>query len=292
MSDSTTSLLNSLRAATNLSLADLADLNSLATSSPRLGASADEVLARNLWRDELQRFSVTLNDGALALDLQRPLRENRSLEAVRREREARELAAAKADSVKTATLSAVDQVRMARSGASGEASTSGTRASTSASSGFASTSSIVASKPVHTCFICQERVPHSITLSCHHRYCAPCLRELFVLATKDESLHPASCCTAKIPLYLVSNTVLTVQQTLAYSAASKETCAACKAPEHPSTQACAADGDDDAAAKLATQLRGTRCSKCHRVVMRNGGYPSIMCRCGASLTIEAEGARA
>lgn len=45
--------------------------------------------------------------------------------------------------------------------------------------------------------------------------------------------------------------------------------------QHDAKVACADDVDGDAALKLAAQVHGVRCPKCHRVVERNGGCPHV-----------------
>ncbi|GAA6009694.1 hypothetical protein JCM10207_004158 [Rhodosporidiobolus poonsookiae] len=308
-------LLASLRAATTLSLSDLRSLNDLATSSPRFGASQDELVARNLWREELRRFSATLDDREMARDLQEALRRGVGFETVRREREERSSAGARGlgdDSATTETSGDGDfqrriaQLHVSSSSAASPSSFSSafSRASTSASS-----SSAVGDK----CFVCMEHSHATILLPCGHRYCHHCLRQLFLLATKDESLNPARCCGVTFSSHFFKRCCgVTTAEQVAYEQAVVEfetknrlycsnktcsaflgeatrftkslhivtclkcytqTCSVCKSPAHPSTTACAADSDDLAAGKLATQVHGARCRRCQRVVERNGGCP-------------------
>ncbi|GAA6009692.1 hypothetical protein JCM10207_004157 [Rhodosporidiobolus poonsookiae] len=313
-------LLASLRAATTLSLSDLRSLNDLATSSPRFGASQDELVARNLWREELRRFSATLDDGEMARDLQEALRRGVRVETVRREREERSSAGAgglgdDSDSTETSGDSDIER-RIAQLHVS-----SSSTASTSSSSAFPSKTGNAGSFTASVglvCFVCLERTSTSTMLACGHRYCADCLKQLFLLATKDESLNPASCCKISIPpsyaklspaelgnytsaavefktknrLYCSNNTCSTflgeatsITSSLHIVTCPKcytQTCSVCKSPAHPSTTACAADSDDLAASKLAAQVRGVRCDSCERVVERNGGF---ICLCGEDLRI-------
>ncbi|GAA6040853.1 hypothetical protein JCM8097_007748 [Rhodosporidiobolus ruineniae] len=315
------SLLASLRTATNLSLAELADLNEAAFSSLSPFASLDARVSRQLWRDELGTFARTLEDRQFAADLQVALRENRTVEAVRRERETR------ARTATTQAMGATGHMNVGGFviGTSTSASTISTSRTTLAatSSSSASTSISCASKP-NSCFICFEPSSMSILLPCGHRYCPSCLRSLFLAATKDESLNPASCCKKPVLSSTVydSRLALSTQERTAYTNSIAEfatknrlycanqtcssflgkasdggarmiscwncgqrTCSSCKSPEHPSNIASAADSDDSAAAKLATSLYGKRCTRCSRVVVRNGGCPHVVCICGTDLEI-------
>ncbi|BGP19439.1 hypothetical protein JCM10213_000678 [Rhodosporidiobolus nylandii] len=302
--------LNSLQAATRISLDELRDLNALATSSPRFGAGQDELVARDLWRQELERFSRMIGDRQMAQDLQQALRENRSVEAVRREREERQRAAAPQVPVAAQTSrTATDSLRQAHAASS----TSRATSSSSTNAAFSSRlpSSSTASTSSLPCFICTEAGVPSVTLPCGHHFCRPCLGELFLLATKDESLSPASCCSRTVDPSWMLSTSLTLVERSDYRKALDEfgtknrlycsrascsaflgkaggprrmitcescgagTCAACKSPEHSRSEACAADTDDSAAAKLATALRGTRCLNCKRVVVKNGGCENV-----------------
>ncbi|GAA5968444.1 hypothetical protein JCM11641_007640 [Rhodosporidiobolus odoratus] len=246
-------LLASLQTATNVSLTDLADLNLLATSTPRYGASVDELLARRMWRS----WSAS---------------------------------------------------RSARFGGSAPTPSSSLATFSTRQNSVASTSSAPPSSTL-SCYICGDTGVATTYLPCGHRYCHPCLRQLFLLATKDESLHPAACCKKEIPSNLFCG--MNLRERLDYRNASREfsmsdrlycsnrtcsnllgpargarrmfsctkctykTCAACKSPEHSLAEACAADTDDTAAIKLADQLHGARCSRCNRVVVRNGGCENV-----------------
>ncbi|BGP51048.1 hypothetical protein JCM10450v2_006974 [Rhodotorula kratochvilovae] len=325
-------LLASLQAATNLSIAELADLNTLATSSPRFGAGGDELLARNLWREELLRHSATLQDRRMAMDLQQALRENRTVEAVRRDRQAREASAASGVPRSAGPVDAAAELKRRRLERFGvyapprpETALHGlgsTMASTSTAA-TASSSASTAPAQCEDCYICGDgHDKRNVRLECGHLYCYPCLRELFLIATKDEALNPAACCKRTVDQSHLSK-VLTPAQHTAYLDAVKEfgapdrlycanpvcsaflgagvckgrimrvcnkcsakTCQACKAPWHLSdAEACVADTDEIAGPKVAQLVRGVCCHKCKRVVMRNGGCPHVVCRCGVDLQV-------
>lgn len=55
------------------------------------------------------------------------------------------------------------------------------------------------------CDTCCNKTKRSdmVRLKCNHRYCKACLKQLFMLATKDESRFPPFCCRNPIPLVLV-----------------------------------------------------------------------------------------
>ncbi|EME42772.1 hypothetical protein DOTSEDRAFT_176057 [Dothistroma septosporum NZE10] len=56
-----------------------------------------------------------------------------------------------------------------------------------------------------TCSVCHERHRHAaiLKLQCNHRYCITCAKELFVRATRDETLFPPRCCKKPIDPELV-----------------------------------------------------------------------------------------
>jgi hypothetical protein len=56
------------------------------------------------------------------------------------------------------------------------------------------------------CIACTDRVPRAniVTAQCGHRYCADCMKSLFMRSTKDEGLYPPKCCKQPIPLALVA----------------------------------------------------------------------------------------
>ena len=57
-------------------------------------------------------------------------------------------------------------------------------------------------EPLTQCVICDDAKAKgdTLTVPCDHDYCDDCLNELFDLASKDESMWPASCCRQQIPL--------------------------------------------------------------------------------------------
>ncbi|GJN93085.1 hypothetical protein Rhopal_006130-T1 [Rhodotorula paludigena] len=201
-------LLASLQAATRLSLADLRDLNLVSTSSPRFGASQDELLARDLWRRELQAHSAVLRDRTLARDLQTALRTNQTIETVRRRREQ-----ATQDAQDSSVADHNDAVMLDSDGSDSDSELFRLprlapfvpleRAALTASSPAETVSvSTSAALPVSTrlsCYTCLSNVNlQTRRLDCGHVYCFPCLRDLFRAATRTESLHPASCCKRTI----------------------------------------------------------------------------------------------
>lgn len=168
--------LASLRAATTLSSSEARDLIDLASEPSstiqRPGVSSDEVMARRLWQGELNAFARTLDDRQLAVDLTTAQREGRTLEAVKRRREAA------ANATKTAPA----------------ASTTTTRTTTTP------TSPPIQPRPdAHRsqCVICLDSVdltPVAFTAPCSHRFCQTCLEAYYLNAVKDESLFPPKCC--------------------------------------------------------------------------------------------------
>ena len=52
------------------------------------------------------------------------------------------------------------------------------------------------------CMVCEEPVEYfaAVYAPCGHDFCKDCIRQLFFLATKDESLFPPSCCDLAIPM--------------------------------------------------------------------------------------------
>jgi hypothetical protein len=223
------SLLSSLRAATDLSLSDLRDLNTVAISPPRFGACQDELVARQLWREELANITTNLEDRQLARDLDDALRENRSLEAVRREREENEGAEA-ARMMQSSSKRTHGTESTAERGLSLTAEpfipSSFFRLPTFPTSEFAlSTTATWTSNPDNDCVICGD--PSTVfcpncLLPCRHRACSPCLRELFLFATKDESHNPASCCGQELSSSYCIFSGMSTTERYAYTRSCKE----------------------------------------------------------------------
>ncbi|GAA5995560.1 uncharacterized protein JCM10292_005250 [Rhodotorula paludigena] len=318
-----TELLASLQAAAQLSLDDLRDLNLVSTSSPRFGASQDELLARDLWRRELQAHSAVLRDRTLARDLQTALRTNQTIETVRRRREQA------TQDAQDSSVAAHNNTVMLDSAAWSPGDSERFRIPTPPPAPRPSkrvSVSTSATLPVSTrpsCYIClgNENI-QTRRLDCGHVYCFPCLRDLFRAATRTESLNPSSCCKRKIDVGVASG-ALSAGDRAAYIRSVQEfasgdrlycasprcsafrgsnlskkkrkaikcptcqemTCSACKAPAHLDTQVCAADNDDTAATKLVKLVRGVRCGACRRVVEKNDGCENVTCLCGTRLEI-------
>jgi hypothetical protein len=73
------------------------------------------------------------------------------------------------------------------------------------------------------CAVCHEYIMSGLTvhLPCNDRYCVNCLKELFIQATKDETLLPLKCHKKPIPLKLISR-YLSVDELAAYERANVE----------------------------------------------------------------------
>ncbi|EPQ51128.1 hypothetical protein GLOTRDRAFT_141244 [Gloeophyllum trabeum ATCC 11539] len=166
------------------------------------------------------------------------------------------------------------------------------------------------------CVICMTSVgsDQAVKVPCGHHYDFDCLVELFLQATKDESLMPARCCKQPIPLDL-ARPHLTSQQALEYRAKEIEhdtpnrlycpraTCSAflgaaggagtvtcyrcavrvckeCKALEHPLGE-CRPDFGDETMLELARREGYQRCPVCHRFTELAHGCYHMTCVCRA-----------
>eukprot|EP00873_Tetraselmis_striata_P010054 jgi/Tetstr1/430318/TSEL_020143.t1 len=49
------------------------------------------------------------------------------------------------------------------------------------------------------CDACMETTPEVVCLDCEHKYCIPCLQNLFCTALKDSSMVPVACCRKTVP---------------------------------------------------------------------------------------------
>ena len=139
-----------------------------------------------------------------------------------------------------------------------------------------------------------------------HPYCGGCLHDLFVAATKDESLFPPRCETVQIPLDLVKPH-LSPQELFEYQRSAIEfrtpnrlycstttcsaflgsasgtrtaiecrtcrrsTCAACKTPWHGLFGPCGVSPEDEAVQALERDFEYKQCPSCKRVVELESG---------------------
>jgi hypothetical protein len=155
------------------------------------------------------------------------------------------------------------------------------------------------------CVICLTpvREDRSIQAPCahSHHYDFACAKELFLLATRDESLHPPRCDGVAIPLALVrphltrDELALYTRKAAEFGTANRlycstatcseflgavstsripvkcdkcktSTCEACKAPWHGLFGACASLEDDEVVNALARDYNYQRCPTCRRLV--------------------------
>lgn len=155
-------------------------------------------------------------------------------------------------------------------------------------------------------------------LSCKHRYCSSCLRQMTTIAMADEQRFPPKCCTAKIPLKTLMPTLTKAEKVLFltktqefqtppeerwYCPAKKcgkwispsrlghnqrvqicphcrtRICRGCRRQHHPRRD-CRDDPDFEKVLKLARNQRWQRCYGCRAVVERTYGCLHISCRCG------------
>ncbi|RPA83189.1 hypothetical protein BJ508DRAFT_324778 [Ascobolus immersus RN42] len=166
-----------------------------------------------------------------------------------------------------------------------------------------------------TCSACLEVFPKlaAITCPCDDVYCKACLRQMFVFATKDESVFPPKCCQKEIPL---PKRVLSKEERKAFDIAAAEfrtlgrrtycyncskfisakrikegideakcracrvsTCTRCGKAYHPEDFC----DDKEGEKRLLTMLKKhnwSRCGKCQRIVIKNGGCNNMVCLCG------------
>ncbi|BGP27096.1 IBR domain-containing protein [Rhodotorula toruloides] len=173
-------VLESRHAATQLSLADLRDLQAVPFTS-----SEDEQLAHTLWREELEHFASTLADRQLVQDSQTALRIGQTLDTVRTQREQR-----------SARLALAAHPYRRNSPNSATSASTVPSASTSGDVGL----NLKTSRETSACVSCTEEVGAvAARANCGPLFSAPCLIRLFRLATRGECLFPPSCCTMPIP---------------------------------------------------------------------------------------------
>lgn len=299
-----------------LHLSDLADLNQSAKGKGRLGKLSDEQVAFQIYERELQAAQVYESDRRFALSLEAAVRTDGALVAQFAETEQmatrdRELALAAS---RGRPLPRGGDATTQSSGApsrsfSPDPTLPPNRPSTSRLPGsypvappppYQSTSS----KPV-TCVICGDRHPsHSaIQVPCAHRhhYDPGCLRDLFLLATRDESLMPPRCDGVVISLALARphlsatevatferkaiefgtanrvycskatcseflGAVGTAKVAMACRKCASSTCRACKAAWHGTFGLCGTAKDEEAVAVLVRHFNFQRCPGCQRLV--------------------------
>ncbi|OAL52699.1 ariadne RING finger [Pyrenochaeta sp. DS3sAY3a] len=169
------------------------------------------------------------------------------------------------------------------------------------------------------CTACTDRVSRGdmVTAQCGHRYCADCMKSLFMRSTKDEGLYPPKCCKIPIPLALVArhmdaNDLSTFQlaavefatqhrvycsnlncakfivpdniksglQRADCAACGTETCAICMNGYHYSRD-CPDDPSLHQTRELAKSLGWQTCGACNRVVQLRSGCNHMTCICKA-----------
>jgi hypothetical protein len=221
--------LASLRQMAHLSAADAQDLVQLAaSSSSRPELPPDEALAIQLWQQELQAFSIGLQDRQLARDLERAERTGVPLDVVRAQRK-------RAEPVVTSSLA------RPAGDAGGPDSDHGYAYLTELSVGYSqnttsllvaatATAAAAATSPARSvppgeesCVIClgSNHLLHEVTTSCGHFFCRTCLNEAFLLAARDESLFPPKCCQQVLPTE-VALPFVSVRTACAFKDAEKE----------------------------------------------------------------------
>lgn len=303
--------------------ADLQGLRDADKGKRRDGDTTDEQAAFAFYEEDLDRFDLWLADHRLALSFDTAVRldgavvhELSELErGAARDREmALHLDRGRSSSRETSASSSRCTSRVSSRASSVVGSASSIRvsreASTSASSYF-SPSPVPArqqatSKPVEhvQCIICSDsiREDRAVVVPCahSHNYCRPCLKDLFLLATRDESLFPPRCDGAEIPSSLVLNLLSSAERDLVRDKSREfstkdrlycsqascsrflgsstdnrvlitcgcgaQTCEACKAPWHGVFGACGKGADADVAAVLAQDYGYAQCPGCRRLV--------------------------
>ncbi|KAL4908967.1 hypothetical protein BDW74DRAFT_75581 [Aspergillus multicolor] len=170
---------------------------------------------------------------------------------------------------------------------------------------------------VETCCACYDNFPlHRIQrLKCTDIYCDDCLKNIFAMATTDESLFPPKCCGEPIPLCFIqvkmsqheldkfrnaevefstSNRTYCCNSDCARFVPPKnieadratchycdsDTCVRCKSIYHDEDD-CTADTELQATLELAKNMRWPRCYACRALVELTVGCYHINCKCTA-----------
>ncbi|KAF2663814.1 hypothetical protein BT63DRAFT_444285 [Microthyrium microscopicum] len=170
--------------------------------------------------------------------------------------------------------------------------------------------------PTSHCVACYSQLPLGdiIRTPCGDHYCGDCLKELFLLATKDENYFPPRCCRQKVPIELITP-VLSPEELKAFQSASIEfttknrlycsnvgcgkflapptasgldvvtcdkclsqTCIQCKKAEH--TGDCPEDEALQATLVLAAEMNWQRCNACKSMIELDTGCYHMRCKCG------------
>lgn len=305
--------------------ADLEKLHDTETGNGRPGARSHEQAAFDLYEREIVTLEQLFSDRRLALSLDTAVRQDGPIvaELAEVERGAAEdralaLEVARGRSISSAgsnssnsRSSSVSSTRSSVADSTVSFIRTSREASTSASS-YGSPSPVpfrhkTPLKPLKQVqrTICSDHVreDRSVTVPCAHlhRYCNTCAKDLFLLASRDESLFPPRCDGAQIPLTLVQHLLTPHERTLFKRKATEfgtanrlycsnapcseflgaasdtkksvrcdscaqQTCEACKAPWHGLFGACAKGADAEVANALAKDYGYQSCPGCHRLV--------------------------
>ncbi|KAF1820694.1 uncharacterized protein K489DRAFT_342636 [Dissoconium aciculare CBS 342.82] len=169
------------------------------------------------------------------------------------------------------------------------------------------------------CNTCLERhhATVMIKLPCEHRFCAECLKGLFLRSIKDETLFPPRCCQQGIPLSLVKKHMssheieafedasiefTTIDKTYCSNGACNKfippttgtifpntarckscaalTCTMCKGGYHHDSE-CPKDESVEQTKVLARELGWQECPRCRSFVELRSGCYHMTCRCKA-----------
>lgn len=285
----------------------------------RSDASPDDVNAILIFLDELTAYKVFLGDRKLAHSIARAVEVDGPaistiIEQEKQDQEDGRLARETAASAPVESLEIDSQVGYLHSKTNQEERNLASRPKTtddSVESNEAAGSSITYAQrqtetvqkmktEVQCCVCLNDFLPYrTIRLECSDHYCVDCLRDLFLRATKDESLYPPRCCRVLIPLLLVQGH-MSAEELTQFEAAAVEytttdrtycsnieccqfitpsritadradcascgfsTCTMCKNPFH--REDCAADSMLQATLTLADLKGWQRCFSCRSLV--------------------------